>query len=124
MKIYELAKELGLSSREVIEAIAHLNIQQPANHLAVISAEDADCLRRHVIRRVISTTNLQEKKGEQPQQHPAPAESAPVVVRKRKDTAELIRVRRKDHHTPDRSDSTLQVPEQLLGTAVTGKKSS
>lgn len=122
MKIFELAKELGISSKEVLQLIDELNLAKPTNHFALITDEDAECVRRHFIRRVVSDPLSLEDSVTQTQEPPKPAtKPAPVVVRKsRSKPAD------DSHSSSGRiAEGTIRragsIPRELLGVQVTRK---
>jgi hypothetical protein len=50
IKIFQLAKELGLSSKEIMALLVELNLAAPESHFESIPNDSADIIRRQVIR--------------------------------------------------------------------------
>ena len=116
MKVYELARELGLSSREIMDYLAELPEDVPANHFAALSEEQANAARRHFIRRVImATAPLDSRSGTKDLEEakeirePKPAD----IVRRRGSSAQAIIKGSTPKTTP---------PQQLFGVGIQNKQ--
>ena len=70
IRIYEIAKELNLSSKELIEKIADLNMNIKS-HMSSLSSEEAELIKEllgNEEEETIKTENAQENKIEEPYQ--------------------------------------------------------
>lgn len=67
IRIYELAKELGLENKRILEMCSELGIEGKKSHSSSLSDDEAENLRRMVIRSALSGGNLERevvKEGE------------------------------------------------------------
>jgi translation initiation factor IF-2 len=56
IRIYELAKELGVENKVVLSMVARLGITGKSSHSSSLEAEEADQIRREIIRNAIGVT--------------------------------------------------------------------
>lgn len=61
IRIYELAKELGLENRIIIDKVQELGLRKRASHSSSLDPEGADQVRRAVIRQAIGTSPESEQ---------------------------------------------------------------
>ncbi|HQH26847.1 MAG TPA: hypothetical protein PLP17_05570 [Oligoflexia bacterium] len=120
MKVFELAKELGLSSKELLSLIRDCRLPQPANHFAAIDDEAAAAVRRHFIRRVVSqSAPLNDELPPAPEAPARQAQATTVVVRKRGGLNSEHRTLLNSRGAPQQNAG---LPNTLLGVAVKNKK--
>lgn len=55
MKVFLLAKELGVGCQEVMAAFEQLGLSKPNSNFATLTAEQVDPLRRHFLRQALNT---------------------------------------------------------------------
>ena len=75
LKIYDLAKELGLTSKEVIEIAQKLDIDAKS-HLSAVDAEQAKRIRENAKKK----TNKKEEKNTTAEK--AERNTSPVIIRR------------------------------------------
>ena len=87
VRVYELAKELGLENKDVIGLCAELSIDGKTSHSNSLSDSEADRIRRHVIRSAVS-----DKSGDKVRQVRRSGE----VLTERRVGGSVIRRRKKE----------------------------
>ncbi len=114
MKIYELAKELGLSVREMMECVERLGIASPRSHFHRLSEENANSVRRHVLRSAVSLDSSLDSE---------PEIEAPPVLLPRRTTQVLVRKGKKgvEKRSLDSSNPLASPPLKILGAEVRPK---
>ncbi len=88
MRIYELAKELGVENKEVLELCKLLGIESKTSHSNAISDNEADKIRRHLLR---------ESKTDVDTERELKVEGG--VVTEKRVSGNVIRRRKKDSET-------------------------
>ena len=82
IKIHEIAKKLGLTSKEILEVAKKLNIEAKS-HLSGVEQEEADKIEKEIAKK---DTEKQEKKksekAEKTKKEPKKEEKAPVIIRR------------------------------------------
>ena len=82
IKIHEIAKKLGLTSKEILEVAKKLNIDAKS-HLSGVEQEEADKIEKEIAKK---DTEKQEKKksekAEKTKKEPKKEEKAPVIIRR------------------------------------------
>ncbi len=95
MRVHELAKELGLENKAILDLCSNLGVSGKTSHSNTLSDDEADKLRRHVIRQSVaaeSDGNVKEKRIE-----------GKLVTEKRVG-AKVIRRRKKVNQEPTESE--------------------
>ncbi len=86
VRVYEVARELGLDNRELVNKIATMGIQV-RNHMSILDASDVDRLKRHlekekaenIVTEKIRPTVVRRRTVVKPAAAVAPAPAAPVA---------------------------------------------
>ena len=88
MRVYELAKELGIANKDLVTKILGMGIQV-ANHMSALELLDVDRIRRNLLRerqdtleevRLDTTVIRRRSRNAPPVAAPAPAPVAPAPV--------------------------------------------
>lgn len=142
MKLFKLAKELGVSSTQVMSAMRTMGIIPPENHFCAISDEQVESMRRHFVRLAlggeriggegIGSESVAGNPGSTPSSEPnassdspnafskdelkttKPIQTAPIVVRRAAGNIRRL-------STSDVRQS--KIPSELLGRSLKQKDS-
>ena len=131
MKLFKLAKELGVSSPEVMSAMRSMGIIPPDNHFCSISDEQVDAMRRHFVRRALGgesaiDTALNAQTVDESSANRNSTETTPATptVSKTAPTAPIV-VRRSGgvKQTSTLNMRPVTMPNDMLGKSVKHKGS-
>ena len=81
VKIYEIAKKLGLASKEVLEMAQKLNIEVKS-HMSGVEEEDAKKIENSLSKKSDSKPEMTSKKDVKPSNTSKKEEKAPVIIRR------------------------------------------
>ena len=88
IRVYELAKELGLENKALLDLCQQLGMDDKASHSNSLSDDEADRIRRSVIRRAVSDRSGAVREVSKEGQLLTESRLGSNVIRRRKKTAE------------------------------------
>jgi translation initiation factor IF-2 len=64
LRVYELAKELGLENKALLDLCHELGLEGKKSHSNTVSNEEADKIRRAVIRKAVAVKGINDREVE------------------------------------------------------------
>ena len=109
IKIYEIAKKLGLASKEVVEMAGKLNIEVK-NHMSSVSEEDAGKIEKTLKNKVDNKLENAKRDSKTDTKGSKKEEKAPVIIRREV----LIEEKNKEENTETKKEDNPDLTESEL----------